>query len=161
VRAAFACLWAVWPVKKGEFTAFRRFAALARAGDLPAVPALLCAVDRLMREDAHWLNGYPPLLANWLGGHGWNDEPFTRAKRDVEPAPARPEDSEFSRSLEAHKASVCPPERALEWIRKIRESVLQGADERAAGDEGVERQLERVRAFKATFVPDSGTACFA
>lgn len=91
-EAAFEKLWAAWPVKKEKFAAQKIFDSLRRSGILPSADDLLATVERFRASDSHWLNGYAPKLSNWLKGHCWQDEVFSRPApgqqgQNVVPAP--------------------------------------------------------------------------
>lgn len=79
LHLAFNRLWAVWPTKQARHDALRVFCALARAGHLPSLDALLETVEHLQAHDDRWQRGYAPNLVNWLRGERWADAPVTRS----------------------------------------------------------------------------------
>lgn len=73
---AFAAFWAEWPRKVAKAEAKKAFQALAKAGRLPSLDALVMAIraqSRLpqWREDAGRFIPYP---ATWLRQERWQDE---------------------------------------------------------------------------------------
>ena len=76
IEEAFAAFWAEWPRKVAKAEAKKAFAALARAGRLPSLDALVMAIraqsrQPQWREDAGRFIPYP---ATWLRQERWQDE---------------------------------------------------------------------------------------
>lgn len=83
--ASFEELWAVWPLKQDRKRAYRAYCHLLRTRQLPSLSVLLATTRQLKDTDVRWQRGMVPLLAVWLRGQRWHDQPFTGAVRRSTP----------------------------------------------------------------------------
>jgi hypothetical protein len=73
----FKSCFEVYPVKQGEEEAWAEWQRLKRNGTLEEPGYIRDRILLMGAEDDRWKRGMAPLMAKWLKGKRWNDEPFT------------------------------------------------------------------------------------
>lgn len=73
----FKSCYEVYPVKQGEEEAWAEWQRLKRNGTLEEPGYIRDRILLMVAEDDRWKRGMAPLMAKWLKGKRWNDEPFT------------------------------------------------------------------------------------
>jgi len=95
----FEKFWAMFPKKLSKGFALSTWNKLKRFGLLPSLD-VLCAALRKFIESVQWHreNGrFIPLLANWLRGHCWQDDPTAPVTFQT---PEQPKDVVFQKALD-------------------------------------------------------------
>jgi hypothetical protein len=146
--SAFARLWAAWPVKQAYRGAEDAWKRLWFTGRLPALEALFGKVEELRTRDRWWNNGKAPLLANWLRGERWHDEPVPMTEQKTGPqGGVTPEEKP------AQATSQEAAQREMEdWTRQARERQRRELEEdrrrRQEAQECLQKRVDDERARK-------------
>lgn len=125
-NSIFECLWSAYPRKEAKELARSAWHRLWRHGEVPALDALLGALDRF-RASASWNREhgrFVPQLVNWLRGRRWLDEaPEASAspagKQDMTPEKTEQVQRCMKRLENQHRADP-----ALEAARPVFEAFL-------------------------------------
>lgn len=125
-NSIFERFWSAYPRQEAKELARSAWHRLWRCGALPALDALLAALERF-RASASWNREhgrFVPQLVNWLRGRRWLDEaPEAPASPEAEPAMTPGKGEQVQRCMK-HLEEQHRPDPALEAARPVFEAFL-------------------------------------